>query len=109
MFVKKDSTGTIVSVSQVKMIEVDQFMQNDDPELQEFLNSNKAEDKLELDKSDSSMARVLEDVINLLVDQGVIRFTDLPHAAQTKLISRKNLRGQIKSVDLLENESDLQL
>ena len=53
------------------------------------------------------MSRVLEDVINLLVDQGTIRFTDLPEAAQHKLLSRRELRGHRNGMNLLDEGDDL--
>ena len=40
------------------------------------------------------MVRVLEDLINLLIDNGVIRITDLPEAAQQKLLERGALRSK---------------
>ncbi|MGB2130461.1 MAG: hypothetical protein ACPHXW_03485 [Marinobacterium sp.] len=45
-----------------------------------------------LDDSDLSTVRILEDLIDTLVNRQVIRFTDLPAAAQRKLLSRKVAR-----------------
>jgi len=47
---------------------------------------------------DVDLVRVLEDVVDLLVARGVFLFTDLPDSAQQKLLFRKNLRSQWKSV-----------
>ena len=41
--------------------------------------------------------RVLEDVVQLLVDKGVILFTDLPESAQEKMLYRQRLRSSIKN------------
>lgn len=46
-------------------------------------------------ESDLSMSRVLEDVIDLLVGKGVLRFTDLPEAAQKKLLARDSARSDL--------------
>jgi hypothetical protein len=51
-----------------------------------------------------SFVRVLEDVIDLLVERGVIRFTDLPLAAQTKLLQRRDSRMQRQGLQLLGGE-----
>ncbi len=59
----------------------------DEPDVQDFLRN-----------LDVDLVRVLEDVIDLLVAQGVFRFTDLPASAQEKLMFRKNLRSQWQSV-----------
>ena len=50
--------------------------------------------KLMLD-SDLAMSRVLEDLVDLLIHKGVIRFTDLPEAAQKKLMARNEARTDL--------------
>lgn len=45
-----------------------------------------------LSQSDSEMARVLEDLVDVLITRGVIQFTDLPEAAQAKLLERRQNR-----------------
>jgi|GEM_PF-6492910 len=42
-----------------------------------------------LSESDAAIARVLEDLIDTLIGRGVIQFTDLPEAAQGKLLWRR--------------------
>ncbi len=48
-----------------------------------------------LSDSDADMARVLEDLINLLITRGVIQFTDLPQSAQDKLLQRSQTRTEM--------------
>lgn len=50
--------------------------------------------KLMLD-SDLAMSRVVEDLVDLLIQKGVIRFTDLPDAAQKKLLARTEARADM--------------
>ena len=45
--------------------------------------------------SDLAMSRVVEDLIDLLIHKGVIRFTDLPEAAQKKLLARTEARTDL--------------
>lgn len=52
-----------------------------------------------LDDSDLSTVRILEDLIDTLVNRQVIRFTDLPAAAQRKLLSRKVARTLASAED----------
>lgn len=61
-----------------------------------------------LSQSDADMARVLEDLIDVLIHRGVIQFTDLPEAAQAKLLHRRQTRAQIsQSLQLLpDSEPD---
>lgn len=66
-----------------------------DPEVIIFLsNSNEACDPQELlEQSDINVSRIIEDLIDLLVSKNTILFTDLPEAAQQKLLTRKLARS----------------
>ena len=52
---------------------------------------------------DADFIRVVEDLIDVLIEKGVIRITDLPPGAQRKLTARKDLRGRLRgALDLLD-------
>lgn len=55
-------------------------------------------------ESDIQLARVLEDLISLLIDRDFIRFTDFPEPAQKRLIEREGLRARKSELDLLADE-----
>ena len=57
-------------------------------------------------ESDIELARVLEDLISLLVDRGIIHFTDFPLAAQQRLIYRQSLRKRSKPLDIIDEDSE---
>lgn len=59
-----------------------------------------------LGNSDLGLVRVLEDLIELLIDRSLIRFTDLPPAAQAKLIDRRGTRAAMQSLSLLDSDKD---
>ena len=60
-----------------------------------------------LAQSDTSLVRVLEDLIDVLITRGVIQFTDLPVAAQTKLLERRETRASMADrLNLIQPESD---
>lgn len=67
-----------------------------DPEVMAFLSLN-SEQTFDpdafLEQSDKSTIRILEDLIDTLISHHLIRFTDLPMAAQKKLLSRKFARN----------------
>lgn len=109
MYIKRDKEGAITAVSQELTAEIKEPIDNDSQELHVYLQSLKPAQITSLEQTDQAMARVLEDVINLLVDQGTIRFTDLPEAAQTKLLSRRELRGQRQGMNLLDDGDDLKI
>jgi len=58
-------------------------------------------------ESDIQLARVLEDLIGLLIDREVIRFTDFPAAAQKRLIFRQSLRNNRQSLNILDENIGL--
>lgn len=57
-----------------------------------------------LGDSDLAMIRVVEDVVDLLIEQNLLRFTDLPVPAQEKLMQRRSLRNNLNSLSLLSND-----
>lgn len=76
----------------------------DDPELIAFLRAIAGEEH-PLDASDLPLVRVLEDLIEVLIERAVIRVTDLPPAAQAKLSERRGKRSALQGLRLLD-ESD---
>ena len=71
-------------------------------ELEAFLSSSRRE--AQLAASDLEFVRVIDDLLDVLIDKGVINFTDLPSEAQTKFLRRSELRRQRDSLDLLEDD-----
>ncbi|HJO68660.1 MAG TPA: hypothetical protein QF804_03150, partial [Rhodospirillales bacterium] len=57
-------------------------------------------------KSDLAVARVTEDLIELLIEKGVFRLPELPEAAQDKLMQRRGLRKTFAYVENLFIEPD---
>lgn len=109
MYIKRNNQGEIVALSKVAAPDFAEKLPEDDPQIIAFLHSAKSAEQLALEQTDTAMARVLEDVVGLLVEQGVIRFTDLPSAAQDKLLARRELRGKRQGIDLLDDGDHLPL
>jgi len=49
-----------------------------------------------LAETDIGLVRVLEDLIDVLMRKGVLQFTDLPEAAQLKLLQRQTARAGLQ-------------
>lgn len=116
MYVKRNTAGNIIAISAEPADGYEEVKDPESPELISFLDQldeGVAEARGEVERlraSDAELARVLEDIISLLTDKGVIQFTELPRAAQEKLLQRKSLRQNIARLDLLaddDNESML--
>jgi len=99
-YVKRNTAGKIIAVFS-ELIEDDlDEVAADDQDLHDFLvhDVGAAESDRALLRSDLELARVLEDLIEILIDKNVIAFTDLPTAAQSKLLRRHGLRTEFSYV-----------
>jgi hypothetical protein len=66
------------------------------------------DDHQSLADSDASLARVTEDLIDILLTRGLIQFTDFPPAAQAKLLQRRQTREILsKRLKLLDDGDGL--
>lgn len=109
MFVKRNPAGEIIAISKMEEQGIDEFLADDAEELNQFMRFSASDHQRLLEKSDLDMARVLEDLVGLLIERNLIRFTDLPDAAQQKLLSRRHWRSQTKAVDVLDDGDGLGL
>jgi hypothetical protein len=103
-YVLRDSNGQINAVSQSDAaIKGWEKIDSGAKEYVEYLDSAmKEEDPFR--ESDIQLARVLEDLISLLIDRDFIRFTDFPEPAQKRLIDRQGLRSKGGKLNLLDDE-----
>ena len=107
-YVKRDSDGRIAAVYQAAAEGAEEQIPADDEELMDFLTGGEQEAsaKREFMESDLALARVLEDLIDLLIEKGVFMFTDLPGPAQQKLLERRGLRKEFSYVETLFTPDD---
>lgn len=98
-FARRDAHGHIIAVS-MEPVEGYAELAASDAELQDFVRRMGMELNT-LAQSDMRLVRVLEDLIDLLIDRDVIRFTDLPLPAQEKLLERRTMRQSLGALDLL--------
>lgn len=102
-FVKRDAEGRIVGVYREAAEDGLDAVDAGDPELESFLArvvpaGTAAAGWVE---SDLSMARVVEDLIDALIDRGIIGFEDLPKGARAKIIGRRCRRDDLAYVGTL--------
>lgn len=80
----------------------------DGPEVQAFLRQVEGGTSANpLADTDTALARVTEDLIDVLIDKGVIQFTDLPAAAQNKLLQRRQTRSRLANRLNLLGDSEI--
>lgn len=104
-YVRRNQNGDVTAMS-VEPLEGWEHVTGDDARLTRFeTRLVEANDKLR--ESDLAVVRVLDDLINLLIDKNTIRFTDLPEAAQTKLLERRGMRERGNYLGLLKDDPPL--
>ncbi|MEX1200879.1 MAG: hypothetical protein WEB02_08845 [Methylophaga sp.] len=105
-YVSRDPEGHIIALFDTPQADANEFISPNAPELLNFLGQtddiNAA--RTLLSSSDQALIRVIEDLINTLIDKGVILFTDLPPAAREKLANREKFRDHLTSLDNLMND-----
>ena len=99
-FVHRDADGNILAIY-MEFVEGTEQVAENDPALKIFVQQNipSAAALDEWKQSDLAVARVMEDLISILMEKKVILFTDFPEGAQEKLRSRSGLRKQVSYVD----------
>ncbi len=102
-YVLRGDDGTIQGVSQIEVLETGwEEVESGSKEYLAYLDTAiKKEDKFR--ESDIQLARVLEDLISLLIDRDFIRFTDFPDPAQKRLLERQGLRARKSDLNLLDD------
>jgi hypothetical protein len=93
-FVKRNEQGGIAAVSQMQESGFDEELAADNLELAAYMDGL-GQGGSSLSATDQDFVRVLEDVVELLIDKGVILFTDLPESAQEKMLYRQRLRSKM--------------
>ncbi len=111
-YISRDEAGRITGVSDRPEGGAGEEIASDHPELMRFLadeglSSPSALRQL-LAESDLKMVRLVDDLVDLLLDKGVITFTDLPQAAGEKYLQRQAARKRLQAVaDLMVGEKDI--
>ena len=104
-YVKKNQSGVIIAASLEELPGYEE-VDAENVEAQQFYAQLHAS-QTQLQQSDFDVVRVLEDLIHLLTDSNVIRFTDLPDAAQRKLSKRRHLRESTQVLNVLDDDTSL--
>ena len=102
-YVVRDKNGSVVSVIATPNPVDEQRVGAGESDIKAYFDKEKATRDLQevLVASDLSFVRVLEDLISALLDRGVILLTDLPEAAQAKILERKDIRQSIANLGAL--------
>ena len=102
-FVRRDAEGKINAVFHGPEEGANEEVPAGSEELLEFLKVDVMNiiNNDEWIQADLSLARVTEDLIDILIENGTFSFTDLPEGAQMKLIKRQGLRSEMSYAESL--------
>lgn len=100
VYVQRDEHGRLLRVEYQPFDGMTDNLAVESDELKAWLNA-KEEVRARLaslHSSDLELVRVLEDVVSVLVERGIIQYTDLPEAARIKLDQRAVARAEIEGL-----------
>lgn len=103
VYVQRDASGKICAVSEQAQAGFNEALPPGDPELEQFMESVVVDG--DLARTDLEFVRVLEDVLDLLMDKNILLFTELPERAQAKILKRQALRRGNNPLDLIDEDS----
>lgn len=108
-YVLRNDQGSIIAASST--VQVDQhwqWVENKHPEYVAFIEAE-LKQHAAFRESDIQLARVLEDLIEVLIERNLIQFTDFPSAAQKRLNDRQSMRSKNRLSMIVEDELTLPL
>ncbi|MET4692357.1 hypothetical protein [Endozoicomonas lisbonensis] len=109
LYALKDDQGLIIAVSEKQLSDEWKSVDLEDEAVLIFLQRNPTIGGKVMQAADADFIRVLEDVIDLLIDKAVIQFTELPDPVQNKLLNRRRYREELRKDDrtnLIGGEED---
>jgi len=106
LYIKRNQAGEIIALTRdggEKGAEMASLLDN---EVVSFLHQSGEIDEVSelLSLSDSSMARVIEDLIDLLIAKNIILFTELPEQARKKIELRRRARQNLSSDNIMVDD-----
>jgi hypothetical protein len=89
-YVHRSANGEIDSLHRAPTRDAAEFVDSADMDLQRFVSDQVGPSAF--GRLDADFVRVLEDLLDVLLGNGMLQVTDLPVAAQAKLVIRKDWR-----------------
>lgn len=99
-YVSRDASGLITGIFLRSQSNATEFLPNDHPDILYFFGgalpeSFKNAALMDLTQSDIDFIRVIEDLIDILINKNLLTFTDLPSKVREKIINRNDARGRL--------------
>ncbi|UXY14241.1 hypothetical protein N8I74_13060 [Chitiniphilus purpureus] len=104
-YVRRNSDGRIVALFEHQEHPAQEFLSQGSPEVLGFLGVAGGGDAFSA--LDNDFVRVIEDLIDVLMQKNLLALTDLPAEAQVKLLARRRLRQDLKGPSILLDDNDV--
>ncbi len=111
IYVERNEQGNITSLSLTSSTTNEEISVGS-PELIEFIKHAPNCDELTtlvLNRLDLDMVRVIEDLLDIMIDRDLLRFTDLPIPVQDKLMFKRKIRNLNNENSILQEEELINL
>ena len=107
-YITRNKKGEIVELHNLPDNGEGNWIEPGNPEVLDFIKRIETTEqaRLALTSTDHEMVRVVEDLIDMLMERQIFIFTELPEPVQAKLNVRKQLRKNMSSLENLINEDD---
>jgi hypothetical protein len=106
VYIKRDKDGQICAIYNQESADNTEEIDIDDPEVVQFLIHCDKDFQLKFIQSDLQLIRVLEDVIDILMDKNIITITDFPQPVIDKLLARQAFRKRYAGAAGMEYNED---
>ncbi|KGP64141.1 hypothetical protein EP47_10055 [Legionella norrlandica] len=106
VYIKRDKDGLICAVYNQKSSDVTEQIDINDAEFVEFLQRCEDDKSLKFLQSDLKLIRVLEDLIEILIEKNIITITDFPQSVIDKLLARQAFRKKFANRAGMELDGD---
>lgn len=106
VYVERNQKGEIISLCKNAETPGMECKLSVDTEILDFFDSvGSCSERFQLLAStDATTARIVEDVVDLLVSKNLIMFTELPEEAQQKIRARKRIRKDIDQESIIVDD-----
>ena len=106
-YVSRNSDGNVIAVSERPTGLAQELLPADHPEVMGYLKNSSPNTMIhKLSRTDNEMARITEDLVDVLIYKNIINFTDLPLQAQRKLVGRQHMRRNLSALSNLVSDED---
>jgi len=107
-YIERNSKGEIIGMFQTQDNDKYQWLEVTHPEILDYVAEieKTTQARQALTTTDTEMVRVVEDLIDLLMEKQIFVFTELPVSVQEKLNLRKQLRKNLNTLESPINEDD---